>query len=61
VPAYSNFDIAAYLTEIILLGCVASRVGLGKRMEWDGPKMRSPNQPGAAQFVKRNNRSHWSA
>ena len=60
-PAYSNFDIAAYLTEIILLGCVASRVGLGKRMEWDGPKMRSPNQPGAAQFVKRNNRSGWSA
>jgi predicted dehydrogenase len=59
-PAYSNFDIAAYLTEIILLGCVASRVGLGKRMEWDGPKMRSPNQPAAAQFVKRNNRSGWS-
>ena len=22
-PAYSNFDIAGYLTEIILLGCVA--------------------------------------
>ena len=24
---YSNFDIAAYLTEIMLLGCVAMRVG----------------------------------
>ena len=61
VPAYSNFDIAAYLTEIILLGCVALRVGEGKRMEWDGPNMRSPNLPEAAQFVKRNNRHGWNA
>ncbi len=60
-PAYSNFDIAAYLTEIILLGCVALRVGLNKRMDWDGPRMRSPNLPAAAQFVKRNNRTGWNA
>ena len=59
-PAYSNFDIAAYLTEIILLGCVALRVGEGQRMEWDGPNMRSPNLPEAAQFVKRDNRRGWS-
>jgi len=61
VPAYSNFDIAAYLTEIILLGCIALRVGEGKRMEWDGPNMRSPNLPEAARFVKRDNRSGWSS
>ncbi len=60
VPSYSNFDIAAYLTEIILLGCVALRVGEGKRMEWDGPNMTSPNLSEAAQFVKRNNRPGWS-
>jgi hypothetical protein len=48
---YSNFDVAAYLTEIILLGCVALRVG--KRLEWDGPKMRATNAPEAAQFVNR--------
>ena len=48
---YSNFDIAAYLTEIILLGCVALRVG--KKLEWDGPKMRATNAPEAAHFVKR--------
>ncbi len=48
---YSNFDIAAYLTEIILLGCVALRVG--KKLEWDGPNMRATNAPEAAQFVKR--------
>jgi hypothetical protein len=60
-PAYSNFDIAAYLTEIILLGCVALRVGEGHRMEWDGPNMKSPNLPQAAQFVTRRNRPGWDA
>lgn len=60
-PAYSNFDIAAYLTEIILLGCVALRVGEGKRMEWDGPAMRSKNLAEASQFVTRKNRSGWAA
>ncbi len=60
-PAYSNFDIAAYLAEVILLGCVALRVGEGNRMEWDGPNMRSPNLPEATQFVQRNNRAGWEA
>jgi predicted dehydrogenase len=60
-PAYSNFDIAAYLAEVILLGCVALRVGEGKRMEWDGPGMKSPNLPEAAHFVKRENRKGWEA
>jgi hypothetical protein len=60
-PAYSNFEIAGYLAEVILLGCVALRVGEGKRMEWDGPNMRSPNLPEAAQFVQRHNRAGWEA
>jgi hypothetical protein len=54
ITPYSNFGIAAYLTEIILLGCVALRVG--KRLDWDGPKMRATNAPEAAHFVKRNYR-----
>ena len=58
-PGYSNFDIAAYLTEIILLGSIASRVGEGVRMEWDGPNMKSPNLPESAQFVKRQSRPGW--
>ena len=33
-PAYSNFGIAAYLTEIILLGCIAMRVG--ETVGWNG-------------------------
>jgi hypothetical protein len=60
-PAYSNFDVAAYLTEIILLGCIALRMGEGNRMEWDGPNMMSPNLPEAAKFVSRNNRAGWEA
>lgn len=55
---YSNFDIAAYLTEIILLGCVAMRTG--KKLEWDGPNMRATNAPEAMQFVKRTNRKGWT-
>jgi hypothetical protein len=56
--AYSNFDIAAYLTEIILLGCVALRVG--KKLEWDGPGMKALNAPEAARFVKREYRKSWA-
>lgn len=56
-PAYSNFDIAAYLTEIILLGCVALRTG--QKLEWDGPNMRARNTRAADQFVKRQNRKGW--
>jgi hypothetical protein len=54
---YSRFDIAADLTEIMLLGCVALRVG--KKLEWDGPAMRARNVPEAAKYVKRENRAGW--
>lgn len=54
---YSDFNTAAYLTEIILLGCVALRTG--KKLEWDGPNMRATNAPEAAQFVKRDYRKGW--
>ena len=57
-PAYSNFDVAAYLTEIILLGCVALRTG--KKLDWDGPNMKAKNAPDAAQYVKREYRKGWT-
>ena len=55
---YSNFDVAAYLTEIILLGCVALRVG--KKLDWDGPNMRAKNAPEAERFIKKQFRRGWS-
>jgi len=60
-PSYSNFEIAGYLAEVILLGCVALRVGEGRRLEWDGPAMKSPNVAEAEQFVKRENRAGWES
>ncbi|HAV62502.1 MAG TPA: gfo/Idh/MocA family oxidoreductase, partial [Verrucomicrobiales bacterium] len=59
--AYSNFEIAGYLTEIILLGCIALRTGVGHNLAWDGPNMRATNAPEAEQYVRRNNRRGWSA
>jgi len=56
---YSNFEIAGYLAEVILLGCVALRSGVGQKLDWDGPNMRATNSPGAEQFVKRQNRKGW--
>lgn len=55
---FSRFEIGAKLTEIMLLGCVAMRVG--KKLEWDGPNMRATNAPEAAQFIKRENRAGWA-
>jgi hypothetical protein len=58
-PAYSNFDISAYLTEIILLGCVAMNVGVRQRLDWDGPRMRAKNNRKASQFVRTTYRKGW--
>ena len=55
---FSRFEIGAQLTEIMLLGCVALRVG--KKIEWDGPNMRATNAPEAAPFIKRENRAGWA-
>ncbi|MGA3268032.1 MAG: Gfo/Idh/MocA family oxidoreductase [Verrucomicrobiota bacterium] len=55
---YSRFEIGAKLTEIMLLGCVALRVG--KTIEWDGPNMTAKNCPEAAPFIKRENRAGWA-
>jgi hypothetical protein len=54
---YSRFDVAALLTEIMILGCVSLRVG--QKIEWDGPKMVAKNCPQAAPYIKRENRSGW--
>jgi len=54
---YSRVSIAAELTEIMLLGCVALRVG--KKLEWDGPMMTVTNTREAAQYIKRENRIGW--
>ncbi|MCC6884302.1 MAG: Gfo/Idh/MocA family oxidoreductase [Verrucomicrobiales bacterium] len=58
-PAYSNFEIAAYLTEVILLGCIAQKIGEGRPINWDGPNMKSTDNPEASKLVKRDYRPGW--
>ena len=58
--ACSNFDVAAPLNEMILLGCLAIRAGTGRKVEWDGPNMRCANIPKLNQYLQRDNRAGWS-
>lgn len=59
-PAFSNFDHAGPLSEMVLLGNFAIRAGVGKRVEWDGPNMKCTNLPDLNQFVKREYRAGWT-
>lgn len=56
---FSNFDHAGPLTEFVLLGNLAIRAGVGKRVQWDGPNMRCTNLPDLNQFVQRAYREGW--
>jgi predicted dehydrogenase len=56
--AGSNFDYAGPLTEMVLLGNVALR--LGRKIEWDGAGLRVTNAPEAARWVRREYRNGWS-
>jgi hypothetical protein len=56
--AFSQFSVAAYLTEIILLGCIALRHGVGKPIQWDGPNAKAKNA-NLSHLVKRQYRKGW--
>ncbi len=56
--AFSNFDYAGPLTELVLLGNVALRAG--KKIEWDGANLKIRNAPEADRFLRREYRSGWS-
>jgi len=53
-----HFDYAAPLTETILLGNLAFRVG--QKIEWDAVKMNASNTTNAAQYVQRAYRKGWT-
>jgi predicted dehydrogenase len=50
-PAGANFDYAGPLTEVVLLGTIAMRVG--KPLDWDPENMKFPNAPDADQYLHR--------
>jgi predicted dehydrogenase len=57
-PTGSNFDYAGPMTEAILLGNVAFRVG--KRLEWDPKALKAKNCPEADAFIQHRYRKGWS-
>jgi len=58
-PCASNFETAARLTEMVLLGTLAMRAGVHKKIEWDGDNMRCTNRPDVNQLLQRTNRDGW--
>ena len=54
----SDFQYGAALTEVILAGVVAYRVG--EPLEWDGPGMRATNCPDAERFIRPAQREGWA-
>jgi predicted dehydrogenase len=55
--ASASFDYGAQLTEMILLGGIALR--LGKKLQWDAPAMKFTNAPEADVFLKGQYRPGW--
>ena len=55
----SNFDYAAPMSEVALLGVLAQR--FGGRIEWDSKNMRITNRPELNVFVKEPARAGWEA
>jgi hypothetical protein len=53
----SNFGYASVLTESLLAGNLALRVG--KDLQWDAPRMTAMNCPEADQFIKPQFREGW--
>ena len=53
----ANFDYAAALTEMVLLGNLAIRSG--KKVEWDAVNMKVKGNPDADRFIKRAYRQGW--
>lgn len=55
----SNFGYAGPLTETVLLGVIAARVGSEEELLWDTKKLRFTNSDAANRHVKEDYRSGW--
>lgn len=56
-PTTCNFDYSGALTEAVLLGDVAYR--LGQRLEWDAEQLKAKNCPAADALLRRPYRKGW--
>lgn len=57
-PTTCNFDYAGALTEAVLLGTVAYRVG--RKLDWDAATLTATNCPEASQYIRRPYREGWT-
>jgi predicted dehydrogenase len=57
--ASSNFDVSGPFTEFVLTGTLASRAGVGKKIEWDVTALKCTNLPEINRMVKRSYRKGW--
>ena len=57
-PTTCNFDYSGALSEAVLLGNVAFRVG--KKIEWDGAKLKAKNAPEADKYIREEYRKGWA-
>ena len=53
----ADFEYSAHLTEVVLLGNIAVRVG--KMIHWDGENMKATNAPEADQYLKPEYHNDW--
>ena len=58
VVGIGNFDYSGALTEAVLLGTVAYRVG--KRLEWDAVGLKATNCPETDRYIRRPYRDGWT-
>jgi len=56
-PTTCNFDYSGPLTESVLLGTVAYRVG--KRLEWNAASLKAANCPEADKYIRKEYRPGW--
>jgi hypothetical protein len=64
-PAGSNFDVSGPLTEVVLLGNIALRMGQqlyekGLKLYYDGPNMKVTNLPEANKYIGNEYREGWT-
>ena len=57
-PTGCHFDYSGPLTETVLLGTIAYRVG--QKLEWDAVKLEVTNCPEANQLIRRDYREGWT-
>jgi hypothetical protein len=57
-PTTCNFGYAGALTEAVLLGNVAYR--LGRPLTWDAKNLRASNEPDAEKFLSKEYRKPWT-